>query len=244
MKIIKSLILLTPLLSLSCGQWSIGSLDLKAVALTKIDLDKITSQSKIKWNLVSGAEYYELARIENGKEIILNSNKKSKDINFYIDNDIKMNSKYKYRLYALDINNKPISKGETSEIVTFSTSDIQEPELTNYNLIEKNKVSREEKMKWLKNPNVDFYYSIVKDTKNNKQIFGVFSKDSTVDLNTYVPDITFDFFNTEIPIIVKNGFELNNDYKFSVYSIKTNSKEIDKINSMIMKQSKEILLTL
>jgi hypothetical protein len=247
LKILSGICFSALILSCSNNSFGLGNFNMNAIAITRVDLNQTTMQTRIKWDNVWGVEYYELSRVVNGKETIVGTSKISKNINSFVDKDYKNPSKFKYKMYALDINNKPIAKAESKEIELIDPKNIAEINFSNYSMDSKNIVTREDKLKWSQEKSADFYYSTIKDSISNNQIMGTFSKTPEIDLNVYTsPLLPPELILGELPIVTKNGLEKNTNYKFSVYSIKVkpDAQDLKNVDSVIMKQSKEIIIGL
>ncbi len=222
---------------------------MKAVSITKISNEQITVQTKIKWDGDNKTEYYELYRIQDGIETKLGGAKINKAANSFTDPDAKTTSKYKYKVFAIDANNKTISKAESDEITPFSKTDIQAPTLS-YTPTEKTKVSRDEKLKWNAVEGSRFYYPIIRKDKDpdlKNIILGAYTKEAMFDISFFNSPVNpNDLITADSPIILKNGLEAGLDYKFSVYSIKTTpiDKDISDATAIIMSQSKEVTIGL
>ncbi|MEK7434833.1 MAG: hypothetical protein AABZ74_16990 [Cyanobacteriota bacterium] len=227
----------------------VSKFGMKAVSITKISNEQINVQTKIKWDGDSRTEYYELYRIQDGIETKLGGAKITKSSTSFTDPDAKTTSKYKYKVFAIDSNNKTISKAESDEITPFSKTDIQAPTLS-YTPTEKTKVSRDEKLKWNAVEGSKFYYPIIRKDKDpdlKNIVLGAYTKETMLDITIFNSPVngnplTID----ESPIILKNGLEAGLDYKFSVYSIKTNpiDKDLSEATAIIMSQSKEVTIGL
>lgn len=247
LKILSGFLFSALILSCSNGSFGLGNFSMSAIAITRVDLNQTTMQTRLKWDNVWGVEYYELSRVVDGKETIVGTSKISKSITSFVDKDYKNPSKFKYKMYALDINNKPIAKAESKEIELIDPKNISEVSFSNYKLDEINKLNREDLLKWSQEKSSDFYYSFIKDSNTNNQIMGAFSKTPEINLNTYSSPLTPpDLIVGELPILTKNGLEKNIDYKFSVYSIKVkpDAQDLRNVDSVIMKQSREISIGL
>lgn len=218
-------------------------LTLQGIMLTKVMPDKTTITSRLQWNSVWGVSYYEVVRVENGKEVNVSTPKVPTSTLSLVDNATTLTEtgEYKYIVRAIDANNKLISQGETGKLKPIGSNILPKVEIQNLKpLPEVNTVSRLENITWSSSSPVDLFYSEIVNASNNKQIFGVLTKDATINLNINgSPILPTGILKDELQILT-NGMEKGVEHKFSVYSIKYDNKE--KPTSVGIRKSEEFKL--
>jgi len=238
--------------SVGCGPNTPGSLGgsdfgLQALMVTRINTDGTSVSSTLKWNQIGGADHYELARTQNGSstEVNIGSSKILNTATSYSDANLQQTASYKYIIRAIDANNKVISKGETEEISPITSTDLQAAEIQDMKFPpDSNTVSREANLKWSSIANSDLYYASIVNNSTSKQIFGVFTKETTVNINaTSSPINPPDLIKQELPILT-GGLEKEVRHKFNVYTIKFNNTDLTKATAIGLRQSREVLLIL
>ncbi len=225
-----------------------NDLNLQSLMVTKILTDRTAVSAALKWSPVSGADHYELARKQNGGgEVNIGPSKISKDILIYKDENLQENSSYKYIIRAIDSNNKVIQaiKGETEDIKPITSTDLQATEIKDLKLPpELNKITRDTTLSWSSVANTDLYYTSITNVSSSKQIFGIFSKETNVNINVASSPVNPpDIIKQELPILT-GGLEKAVQHSFTVYTIKFNNPELNKATAIGLRQSKEVSLIL
>ena len=215
--------------------------NLKGLIVTKILTDRTSVSSSLKWNQVGGADHYELSRVQDsGSEIVIRAVIPNATVS-YSDPNLKEDSSYQYVIRAVDAKNKLISSGKTELIKPISSTDLQATQIADLKpLPDINRITRETTLKWSSVNNVDLYYPAIVNDSVNKQIFGVFTKNNTINLNSISsPENPSEIIKLELPILT-DGLAISLQHKFSVYTIKFNNKEVDKATAIGIRQSPEV----
>jgi hypothetical protein len=225
-----------------------NDLNLQGLMVTEILIDRTAVSSALKWSPVSGADHYELSRKQNGgNEVNIGPSKISKDVTSYSDLNLQENSSYKYIVRAIDSNNKVImaQKGETEDIKPITSTDLQASDIQGLSFPpELNKITRDATLKWSSVVNSDLYYASIINVSSSKQIFGVFTKETSVNINLASSPINPpDIIKQKLPILT-GGLEKAVQHSFSVYTIKFNNAELEKATAIGLRQSKEVSLIL
>jgi len=225
----------------STGVFGGNNFNLKSLIITKILTDKTSVSSTLKWTGISGADHYELSRVQdNGSEIIIKSIIPNNTLT-YNDQNLKQDSSYKYVIRAVDVKNVLLKSETTESIKAISSTDLQAAQIEDLKpLPEINRITRETNLKWSSVNNADLYYPSIVNDAVGKQIFGIFTKNNTVNLNTVTsPENPADNVKLELPILT-DGLAISLQHKFSVYTIKFNNKEMDKVTAIGIRQSPEV----
>jgi hypothetical protein len=218
-------------------------LTLQGVMLTKVMPEKTTITSRLQWNSVWGVNYYEVVRVENGKETNVATPKVPTSTLSLLDSSTSLTEtgEYKYIVRAIDANNKLISQGETGKLKPIGSNVLAKVDIQNLKAFpEVNTVSRLENITWSSSTAADLYYPEIINSTTNKQIFGVLTKDPTINLNINgSPILPTGILTQELPMLT-NGMEKGVEHRFSVYSIKFDNKE--KPTSVGIRKSDEFKL--
>ncbi|MFN8577684.1 MAG: hypothetical protein U0354_12580 [Candidatus Sericytochromatia bacterium] len=220
-----------------------GGFNLKGLIVTKILTDKTSVSSSLKWNTIGGADHYELSRLlDNGSEVIIRAIIPS-NATTYSDPNLKQDSSYQYVLRAVDSRNKMIAQEKTPIIKPINSNDLQATEVLDLKALpDINKVTRETVLKWSSVSNADLYYASITNDAVNKQIFGVFTKSTSINTNSLnSPENPSEIIKLELPILT-DGLAISVQHKFSVYTIKFNDKDVEKATAIGIRQSPEVNL--
>lgn len=220
-----------------------GGFNLKSLIVTKMLTDKTSVSSSLKWNVVAGADHYELSRVQdNGSEVILKGIIPNTTLT-YNDPNLKQESSYQYILRAIDSRNKVIVSEKTPLIKPISSNDLQATEITGLRpLPDTNRITRETNLSWSSVPSADLYYASITNDAIGKQILGIFTKSTTLNTNVLnSPENPSDIIKLELPILTE-GLAVSVQHKFSVYTIKFNNKELEKATAIGIRQSPEVNL--
>lgn len=220
-----------------------GGFNLKSLIVTKILTDKTSVSSSLKWNVVSGADHYELSRVQDsGSEIILKGIIPNNTLT-YSDPNLKQDSSYQYIIRALDSRNKVIASEKTPSIKPISSNDLEATTITGLKpLPDTNRITRDTNLSWSSVPNVDLYYASITNDAIGKQILGIFTKNTTLNTNILSsPENPSDIIKLELPILTE-GLAVSVQHKFSVYTIKFNDKVLEKATAIGIRQSPEVNL--
>ena len=215
--------------------------NLKSLVVTKILPDRTSVSASLKWNPISGADHYELSRVQDsGTEVNIKSVIPNATLTFN-DANLRQESSYQYIIRAVDSKNKLISTGKTETIKPISSTDLPATQILDLKpLPDSNRITRETNLKWSSVDNVDLYYPAITNDASGKQIFGVFTKNNTINLNTVSsPENLSDIIKLELPILT-DGLSISVQHKFSVYTIKFNNKELEKATAIGIRQSPEV----
>lgn len=218
-----------------------STLSLQSIIMTKILPEKTTVSTRLKWSDVWGAKYYEIARSQDGaKEIEVSSNLTTSAFN---DENLKEGSTYKYTVRAIDGNNRLVSQSQTTELKSISSVELKEPEIKDLkSRPETNTVDRLATLSWSSVAGADLYYASITNKVNNKPIFGVYTKDTNINININAsPEKPLDLLALEMPVLI-NGMEKDIKHAFAIYTIKFDNKE--KPTSIAVKKSQEFDLIL
>lgn len=220
-----------------------SSFGLKSLIVTKILTDRTSVSSSLKWNTIGGADHYELSRSQdNGSEIVIRAVIPNSTIT-YSDPNLKQDSSYQYIIRAVDSKNKLIASEKTQVIKPINSTDLQATQIQDLKALpDTNRITRETSLKWSSVPNVDLYYPAITNDATNKQIFGVFTKSTNVNINTVTsPENPSEIIKLELPVLT-DGLAISVQHKFSVYTIKFNDKDIEKATAIGIRQSPEVNL--
>lgn len=218
-----------------------GSLSLKSLMTTKITPDRTNVSATIKWNGVGGVEHYELARIENGSgEVSIGPSKITNTTLTYSDSNLNENSSYQYKIYAIDANNKTVASQTTEAIKPINSTDLKSTDILDLKPGITNTITRGTTLKWSSVADTDLYYvDIVNDSTSN-QIFGMYTKDTSINIDTMAsPQTPSELITQQLPIL-NGGLAKSVKHKFSVYTIKFNNTDITKATAIGLRQSQEI----
>lgn len=235
--------------SVSCGPGSpLGGSDFnfQGLMVTKILPDKITVSSSLKWSPINGADHYELSRIQdNGAETGIGASKIPNSTVNFSDPNLQESSTYKYVIRAIDSNNKQITKSETLSIKPITSTDLKSAEIQDFLPPPAvNTITRETTLKWSSVPGTDLYYPSIINDASSKQIFGIFTKDSSVNINvTTSPFDPSELVKQEFPVLT-GGLEKSVKHRFSVYTIRFDNPDPTKVTAVGLRQSKEVYLIL
>jgi hypothetical protein len=218
--------------------------NLQALMVTRINTDRTTVSSTLKWNPIGGADHYELSRIQNqGAEINIGPSKIANSTLAYSDQNLLEDVPYKYVIRAFDSINKQISKSETAEIKPITTSDLKASQILGLKPPpDSNTVFSDVNLTWSTVENSDMYYASVVNNLTNQQVFGVFTKQPGVNLNISESPVSPPvLIRQELPIKI-GGLEKEVRHKFTVYTIKFNNTDLNKATAIGLRQSNEVFL--
>ncbi len=250
-KVLKSTLISMSILSLaSCSGTPTGTnnttyngsnFGLKALIVTKILPDRTNVSSSLRWNGIGGADHYELSRIQdNGTKIGIGPTKITNTTLTFSDSDLKENSSYQYSIDAVDSNNRLISSDKTGNIMPINSTNLQATTIFDLKLNETNSINRDTTIKWSSVADVDLYYTSISNDSTSKQIFGVFTKNTSVNLNLATsPENPPQLIKDQLPIFT-NGLEPAVRHRLSVYTIKSDNKDFEKATAIGIRQSTEV----
>lgn len=218
----------------------IGNFNLKSLIVTKISsVNKVTVSANLKWDIVANSIYYELAKVKDGgSEIAIGDSKIDRNTTSFNDTNLEENSSYKYIIRAIDSNNKLIKKEETAIIKPINSSELKSVKINNLSAQPvTNTISRESNLSWSSVEGIDLYYPSIENDSNGKKVFGIFTKDTKFNVNDDKSPITpEEIIKQELPVLT-GGMEKAVRHKFSVFTIKFNSPDIQKATAIGIRES-------
>jgi len=220
-----------------------NNFNLQALIVTKILPERTNVSATLKWSSIGGAAHYELYRKQDGgAEIPIGDSKITTEKTFFVDQNLKQDSEYEYIIHAINLNNKVIASGTVKNLKPITANELQPATITGLKVPpDVNVISRTANLSWSSVPGSDLYYSSIVNDQSGKQVFGMFTKETTININKGSEFKPTELIQRELPLL-DGGLANSVKHSFTVYTIKFNNPDAQKASAIGIRESEKVNL--